>query len=435
MHFSSFESIKHLKFDLDPDHQALQYTHLTVLICNEILANQNQFTRPNRQRTEFHALRLLAELPSLKEVHFHVKGLTDLTKSDVTSANYDQLETFFDSLSATLPASRDADLRVYLEGRQMQEDQKFCIYRFMASPFKWQYYQYKWALQSTGKLDKDNVAPSFTKVDFNVFRKSVRPEDLSNALYMRRFSCRYPNIQKVTLSRELKDLPFNRQSVVVFLQNLRNVSWLDCHQTELGTEFYEFYLSSFASLRESLTVLHLNESTHDRTYATLDFSFLKAFRQLRYFSTNLCHRMKAYDVWCQFDYSPVMLVFHFVRNHKKTYSLKLSTCLDLQGRHEYRMNIHGLDANEWNLCVRYKTRKANPVVCRTRKIDQVRDKLKTNYQTKEFLAHPFDPEDWEVAGYEALNRLTDQMCREDVFGICLYQNEIRDFTPLNYEWL
>lgn len=146
-------------------------------------------------------------------------------------------------------------------------------------------------------------------------------------------------LQKVTLARKLIDEPFDLKSVAEFLQNLHHITWLDCHQTELGTEFYEHYLPSFASLRESLVVLHLNESTHDLTYSELNFSFLKAFRQLRNFSTNLCPWRKAAEIWCEFDHWPVRLLFHYDGNMLElaTFSA-LQKCCGL-----YRMEIYDSD--------------------------------------------------------------------------------------------
>lgn len=210
MQFTSPEqTIEYLEFDRDPNHKALQYKRLHVLICNEILASENRIVRPDG-KPAFYAIQLLTELKSLSSVQLNVKGLTDLTKSDVTSENVQLLEAFFDALPIDLlPASLyDLRLFIYLEGREIQRNLKFGDYQFLAS--LWVQSQPSKFSQPDHIITRKCEYHSFTKVDYNCFREMVGPLNLSRLFFMSYFSARYPNIQVSSLSSRLSSRPSSR---------------------------------------------------------------------------------------------------------------------------------------------------------------------------------------------------------------------------------
>ena len=336
-----------------------------------------------------------------------------MTSSDVGGEHLDDLKLFINALTITQPA--EPNVQIFLEGRPYSKMvyRAFDSFHFEAPPpsnsaFKYHQVQYRKDLLSMCLKDFDRpkqVYRSFNKVSFDAFLHIVGSDDVRlEADYLLRFSDVYPNIQKVMISRQRADdaLVFER-SLVAFLAKLRNVSWLDCSNVQLGPDFYEFKLPSFQSLRDSLTVLHCRESTQDPTYANVNFSFLKAFKRLRFLSTNLCTTIKAYDVMRLFEYWSVRLVFDFEPHHSK-----LSSSLHLQrsGRFAYRIEIlertGALNTEKW-----------------TRECTNLTE-LKTSlhdWEEAKRLQHPFNakvsPVSREAITFDGICRVANAMSLED----------------------
>lgn len=246
------------------------FSKLKTLVCHRILEADNLTVLPE----------LISDLPDLTEVHCHLDGLTSLTDA----CSYSNLSGRMNAVRSKMAPALDnkSDLQIYIQSIPLQHFPSASNSSVLALQLA------LFASKAVSERDRITRFPWVVQIDFLQLLDAV-PYQITDLYFHKMLSHKFPNLQEVKVDGQFADQPVTSTLIVPFFQALRSVRKLIFHHSGFEPAFFSGVLSFLPCLVGSLVWLEINEPLH-WPYATTNLTFLRYFRNLRFFGTNLICR-------------------------------------------------------------------------------------------------------------------------------------------------